>query len=269
LDIESDRIDIKIRDVLCKNESEVLPLFKRKSRHSNGLVFYVKGGHSITTENGREYVTAEGDLLYLPYGSSYENRVLGSGIEFYEINFEIFDNGEPTVLFDEVYILPRGWAYSFLQYFTEIYNLYRAKPHAYKVTALANLLQLLSAVLRHHDNGSAESVARGRILFALDYFKDRYYEKKSIGEIAKMGNMSISNLEKSFLAATGKTPSEYRNSLRIEYSKALLAGGFPIAEVAERVGFSDVYYFAKTFKRYTGITPGMYLRKGSALAAQP
>ena len=96
MDIESDRIDIKIRDVLCKNESDVLPLFKRKSRHSNGLVFYVKGGHSLTTENGREHITAEGDLLYLPYGSSYENRVLGSGIEFYEINFEIFDNGDPA-----------------------------------------------------------------------------------------------------------------------------------------------------------------------------
>ena len=53
-----------------------------------------------------------------------------------------------------------------------------------------------------------------------------------------------------------KTPARYIMLEKIEYAKQLLQmPHLSIMEVAERCGFSDVYYFSKVFKKETGTTP--------------
>ena len=37
--------------------------------------------------------------------------------------------------------------------------------------------------------------------------------------------------------------------------------GKTLIEIAEAVGYSDVYYFSKNFKSYYGITPSRYLEE--------
>ncbi len=49
---------------------------------------------------------------------------------------------------------------------------------------------------------------------------------------------------------------EYLTHIRIQKAKQLLIGGeWNIADVAEEVGFLDVKYFIKRFKKITGLTP--------------
>ncbi len=55
------------------------------------------------------------------------------------------------------------------------------------------------------------------------------------------------------------TPNKYIIFCKVEYAKALLSTQeFSIANVAEICGFSDVYYFSKTFKNYTGTNPSKW-----------
>ena len=56
------------------------------------------------------------------------------------------------------------------------------------------------------------------------------------------------------------TPVSYRNHIRTEQAKILLEEGFSIDATAQKVGFSDRYYFSKIFKRNTGINPGEFCR---------
>jgi len=71
-----------------------------------------------------------------------------------------------------------------------------------------------------------------------------------------------------FHRATGNSPREYIQRVRVEAAKRLLEGGnLAIGEIAGRVGYGDVVAFRKVFVRCAGITPGDYrVRYGARTA---
>jgi AraC-like DNA-binding protein/ligand-binding sensor protein len=53
--------------------------------------------------------------------------------------------------------------------------------------------------------------------------------------------------------------SGYLSRIRIEHAQKLIAGGrLSMGEISDRVGFTDQSYFAKTFRKLVGMTPGDY-----------
>ena len=55
------------------------------------------------------------------------------------------------------------------------------------------------------------------------------------------------------------TPVAYRNKLRIEQAKKLLADNeLSIGGISRLIGFENIYYFDRLFKKYTGMTPTDY-----------
>ena len=54
-------------------------------------------------------------------------------------------------------------------------------------------------------------------------------------------------------------PKAYITQLRIRYACDLLKSGkYKIGDIAEEVGYKNVYYFSKVFKAQTGSTPSEY-----------
>ena len=48
--------------------------------------------------------------------------------------------------------------------------------------------------------------------------------------------------------------------MRIEKAKELLTStNMTLNEISDSVGFNDYFYFLKTFKKFTGVTPGKYI----------
>ena len=54
------------------------------------------------------------------------------------------------------------------------------------------------------------------------------------------------------------TPHAYQVNCRIEFSRAQLRKGVPIAAVAAEAGFADQAHLQRTFKRIVAATPGQY-----------
>ena len=76
------------------------------------------------------------------------------------------------------------------------------------------------------------------------------------------------SLRRRFKAATDSTLIEYLQNMRIEKSKQLLeAGDLPIDEISAAVGYMDVSFFRRLFRRLTGLPPGQYRRMFQAIAA--
>ena len=67
-----------------------------------------------------------------------------------------------------------------------------------------------------------------------------------------------------------KSLPEYVSEKRIAEAKRLLRGRaqLPIGQIAAAVGFSDVNYFTKVFKKKAGQTPSAYRAAQRALAAE-
>ncbi|MEO8252885.1 MAG: helix-turn-helix transcriptional regulator, partial [Flavobacterium sp.] len=58
---------------------------------------------------------------------------------------------------------------------------------------------------------------------------------------------------------TGLAPSEFIRSIRLKRAAQLLSQGkYPVAEVAQKVGFNTQKYFSKYFKEAYGVSPSKY-----------
>jgi AraC-like DNA-binding protein len=99
-----------------------------------------------------------------------------------------------------------------------------------------------------------------RLQAALHYVKRCFGEKLLEAEVASLCDMTRFAFSRSFHATFGMTFREYVMRVRITEARRLLAeGGHSITEVAYATGFTDGSYFARMFRRYTGVLPSEYL----------
>lgn len=94
------------------------------------------------------------------------------------------------------------------------------------------------------------------------YIEENLNYDFSIENLAAMFNYNEKYLGRLFKAKTGSTIKEYCNNQKIKKAKALLKRTDQhIADIAGQVGFNNVTYFNRMFKRYTGMTPQDYRLK--------
>lgn len=103
-----------------------------------------------------------------------------------------------------------------------------------------------------------EAVAR-----AVALIHARHPERLTVAVLATAVGVSASVLHERFRGATGRTPIDYLQSVRLDEAERLLrASRLSIAEIAQRVGFSDQTALTRALRRRRGVTPGS-LRRAS------
>lgn len=83
---------------------------------------------------------------------------------------------------------------------------------------------------------------------------------EGLDDLAGRLEVSKAHLIRSFTKETGIPPAKYITRVRVEYAKLLLRDeDATVAYVAEASGFANANYFAKVFRRQTGMSPSEYL----------
>jgi transcriptional regulator GlxA family with amidase domain len=81
-------------------------------------------------------------------------------------------------------------------------------------------------------------------------------EHSTLEDLAKIAQMSTRNLTRAFQKATGVSIATYRQRLRLEHAKALLANPqLSIENVAERSGFADARQLRRLWRGTYGVSP--------------
>ena len=94
------------------------------------------------------------------------------------------------------------------------------------------------------------------------FIRQHYAEKLTLEGIASQVGLSPGYLSSLFKAESGESLVAYLNRLRVKRSQQLLLeGSLPLVEVAHACGFEDQSYFARVFKKYTGVSPGKFRQK--------
>lgn len=84
----------------------------------------------------------------------------------------------------------------------------------------------------------------------------------SVEAMAGDANMSLRNFIRRFEKATGNTPLEYLQRVRVEAAKKMLEKGkLGIEQVARQCGYEDMNFFRKIFRRHVAMTPQEYQQK--------
>ncbi|GHO82527.1 GlxA family transcriptional regulator [Dictyobacter formicarum] len=99
---------------------------------------------------------------------------------------------------------------------------------------------------------------------AQDYLINHIAEHVTLDELANVAGISTRGLNRAFKEATGLTPIQYHQRLRIELAATLLSNpALRIEEVALQCGFEDVRHFRRLWQRQFGAPP---LQRGHRFA---
>ncbi|RZL01591.1 MAG: helix-turn-helix domain-containing protein [Rubrivivax sp.] len=94
------------------------------------------------------------------------------------------------------------------------------------------------------------------------YLADHHADTVTLDELAGQIHVSVRTLQRRFVAATGLTPLQYQQAVRIERGKDLLESDqLPVQEIAAQVGYQDRVAFGRLFKKVTGMTPAAYRQR--------
>lgn len=96
----------------------------------------------------------------------------------------------------------------------------------------------------------------------LAWLHEHHAEAIDLNRLAQQAHCSPRTLLRRFRQATGLTPGDYLQRLRISLAQQALAGSRQsLEQVASQIGFADRATFAKRFKQLSGETPGAFRKR--------
>lgn len=254
---------------LCVNnsggEKKSQKFICRRGLREYSRFFYIASG-SITffdINSKEKLLTAhKGDIIYLPHDVEYISRWSDKNdISFIAILFCMQSQKNENIIFsDKIQIVETDRHGIYLKSFKNISEIYYSGKTGYKYLCRSLFWQILYDIMSKWNTeqlSKKDDIYRG-----IFYIENHFKEDINIDRLAYHCDMCPSAFRKKFREKTGMSPIEYKNFLKTKKAIELLSSGeFNVNEVAEAVGFSDVFYFCKQFKRFHGTSPKKYIKQ--------
>lgn len=88
------------------------------------------------------------------------------------------------------------------------------------------------------------------------YIEAHAHKRIELQQLAVLASCSPRQLQRLFRERLQKGPMEYLIQVRMEKAQRLLqTTSASIGDIAQQVGYQDVYYFSRAFRKYVGISP--------------
>lgn len=215
-----------------------------RCRPKHAFVYTVQG--RMYNRIGEEELIAEtGELVFFPAGTRYSSMYYAEGTEIKIVQFDLLQGELPSYLSSPRKIaLPDAgkWMDRFFMpqqahpfyYLSQLYAfLQEIEERELGLPAKFRRLQPAMAELEAHPEGN-----------------DR------VERYATLCGMSEAGFRRLFREYIGCSPVEYRNTLRLERARTLLQSGeYNVSEAAEQVGFANLSFFIRLYKKKFGYTP--------------
>ena len=126
----------------------------------------------------------------------------------------------------------------------------------------AQLLQALLADLLQKHGMQQQGVHRERILQMMD----AVHSAEHLPTVALMAgelHMSQAHFSRVFRRVAGQSPMDFLLQVRLTRARHLLREtNLSMSEIAERLGYADVFFFSRQFKQKNGVPPLAYRNQG-------
>lgn len=135
-----------------------------------------------------------------------------------------------------------------------------SSPFALEVESQAIIHVLISRFLA----GAISKISHAdkRLIRVLDYIDEHIHEPISIEQLADLTFLSKDHLIRLFKKHMNDTPVKYINRKKIEKAQLMmLLDDSSIQEMSFTLGFENISYFNRLFKKMTGETPTSYKRR--------
>lgn len=160
---------------------------------------------------------------------------------------------------DEAGIYTNGGAYSFLNLLVHLVEKFYDRPTAIFCSKLfqieinrefQSIFTIFSGQKLHDDQ---------EIKLAQQYIESKIDEKISVDQLSSRFSIGRRNFDRRFVKATGNTPLEYAQRVKIEAAKRAFENTRKtINEVMYEIGYSDLKAFREVFRKIAGMSPMEY-----------
>ena len=147
---------------------------------------------------------------------------------------------------------------------SSVFNEYREKMDGYQDVIKANLDIFFVELMRQGPGNDTLPIASGsysqeRLEEFLEHLEAHVTEHKQVSYYTGIMNLSAYQLNEITKTLMNKTASDVINDhIVLEAKRQLLATGNQVKEIAYQLGYEDVSYFIRFFKRHTGLSPDMF-----------
>lgn len=179
--------------------------------------------------------------------------------EYFKLMFPKVNLKTDKLITDENGIYTNGGAYSFLnliiylieKYYNRHTAIYCSKVFQIEIDRNSQSTFSIFSGQKHHDDHIIKE--------AQEFIERNLSEKISIEHLSAKFSVGRRNFDRRFIKATGNTPIEYAQRVKIEAAKkAFESNRKTIQEVMYDVGYSDIKAFREVFRKITGKSPLEY-----------
>lgn len=244
---------------------------------------YVVEGSAVQTLNGEKQTVRQGTYFIIDYGSKHNYRECR--------NFKLINCLFKPEMVDAALVNCRSFdelmrvcmIRYYKQYFGltpvnrifqdedgKVLNLLRGMQEEYenqnigyeeifKGRLLEILILSVRKVVKQCAVVSGERLAKSEVVQeVVRYLETNYMDKAVLSNFCEKYHYSLQYVSRRFKQETGMTALAYLQKIRIEKSCALLAGGSSVQESAYLVGYEDIKFFRRVFRKTVGMTPVEY-----------
>jgi transcriptional regulator GlxA family with amidase domain len=216
-----------------------------------------KNGSEIATICTGAFMLAEIGLLDGKSCSTHWSVTENFRTKFPKVNLQI-----DKLITDENGIYTNGGAYSFLNLMIYLVEKYYDRPTAIYCSKVFQIemdrnaqseFVIFTGQKKHND----EVVKKAQV-----YIENNVEEKINIESLSSKFNVGRRNFDRRFIKATGNSPIEYAQRVKVEVAKkSFETNRKTINEIMYEVGYSDLKAFREVFRKYTGLSPLEYKSK--------
>jgi len=213
-----------------------------------------KGGAEIATICTGAFLLASSGLLDGKSCSTHWSVADSFRSMFPKVNLQT-----DKLITDENGIYTNGGAYSFLNLL-----IYLIEKYYDRQTAI--FCSKVFQIEMDRNSQSAFAIFTGQkshgdemVIQAQAYIESKLHEKVSVEHLSTRFFVGRRNFDRRFIRATGNTPVEYSQRVKVEAAKKWIeTSRKTINEVMYEVGYSDVKAFREVFRKITGMSPLEY-----------
>lgn len=138
-------------------------------------------------------------------------------------------------------------------FYEEISYDYSILANIYLIVALLHKKKLLIDSSEY-----IKSELLSKVIPAMEYMNENYRECITLYELSNLLHLNEQYFSRLFKKATGVTPIDYLNFVRICQAENLLKSGENVSTVVSETGFSSLSYFNRVFKKLKNCSPTEY-----------
>lgn len=244
-------------------------------RHSNLYqLFYVRQGYAKLNIEGEESVYNEGVVQWVSplcvHGFRFSSDVQGCVLTIASPMISSFERRmkSPLVFNVSALNLEIGRDRQYLDFLFNSISQEYMRSEAGRELALESWVNILLTWLQRRSlekNDTTEFRSKGHVSFSRfsSLVEQHYHEQWSVQRYAQELGISVVRLNTICQQLCQQTALQFiHQRLLLEAKRNLLYTVLSIANISERLGFSEQAYFSRFFKRLTGTTPNAFRQAG-------